>query len=50
LEWPVLKCPQVAGFQPPGDNLGVIRREEAYLEAKFGNAYLDYKTKTRRWL
>jgi hypothetical protein len=21
LVWPVLKCPQVAGFQPPGDSL-----------------------------
>ena len=29
---------------------GVIRREETYLEAKFGNAYLEYKIKTRRWL
>jgi protein-S-isoprenylcysteine O-methyltransferase Ste14 len=29
---------------------GVIAREEAYLEAKFGQAYRDYKTKVRRWL
>jgi protein-S-isoprenylcysteine O-methyltransferase Ste14 len=29
---------------------GVIRREETYLKAKFGNAYLEYKMKTRRWL
>jgi protein-S-isoprenylcysteine O-methyltransferase Ste14 len=28
----------------------VIRREESYLEAKFGTAYLEYKKKTRRWL
>lgn len=27
-----------------------IRREEAYLERKFGDEYLEYKTKTRRWL
>jgi len=27
----------------------VIDREEAYLEAKFGDAYLDYKTRVRRW-
>ena len=29
---------------------GVISREEEYLEAKFGEAYLSYKTKARRWL
>ncbi|MEQ8667456.1 MAG: isoprenylcysteine carboxylmethyltransferase family protein [Rhodospirillales bacterium] len=27
----------------------VIDREEAYLEAKFGDAYLDYKARVRRW-
>ncbi|HKX09697.1 MAG TPA: isoprenylcysteine carboxylmethyltransferase family protein [Stellaceae bacterium] len=29
---------------------GVVAREEAYLERKFGSAYLDYKSRTRRWL
>jgi protein-S-isoprenylcysteine O-methyltransferase Ste14 len=29
---------------------GVIAREEAYLERKFGDVYLQYKTKVRRWL
>ncbi|OGG72903.1 hypothetical protein A3A38_03255 [Candidatus Kaiserbacteria bacterium RIFCSPLOWO2_01_FULL_53_17] len=29
---------------------GVIMREEAYLEKKFGRAYLDYKGKVRRWI
>jgi len=29
---------------------GVIAREEAYLERKFGSVYLDYKSGTRRWL
>ena len=29
---------------------GVIAREEAYLARKFGNAYLDYKARVRRWL
>ena len=28
----------------------VIRREEAYLERKFGPQYLDYKAAVRRWL
>jgi protein-S-isoprenylcysteine O-methyltransferase Ste14 len=27
-----------------------IRHEEAYLQAKFGNAYTDYKRSVRRWL
>lgn len=29
---------------------GVIRHEEAHLEARFGDAYRDYKTRVRRWL
>jgi protein-S-isoprenylcysteine O-methyltransferase Ste14 len=29
---------------------GVIAREEAYLERKFGQAYRCYKASTRRWL
>jgi protein-S-isoprenylcysteine O-methyltransferase Ste14 len=29
---------------------GVIAREEAYLERKFGALYLDYKSRVRRWL
>ena len=29
---------------------GVIAREETYLERKFGNAYLDFKARVRRWM
>ena len=29
---------------------GVVAREEAYLEGKFGRPYLDYKDRVRRWL
>lgn len=31
-------------------NLGVIEREERYLEGKFGMQYLNYKRSVRRWL
>lgn len=29
---------------------GAVAREEAYLERKFGDAYLAYKAQVRRWL
>jgi protein-S-isoprenylcysteine O-methyltransferase Ste14 len=31
-------------------HFGVIRREERYLEAKFGADYLTFKNRVRRWL
>jgi protein-S-isoprenylcysteine O-methyltransferase Ste14 len=29
---------------------GVILREERYLERKFGDGYLSYKSRVRRWI
>lgn len=29
---------------------GVVAREESYLERRFGDGYLDYKARVRRWL
>jgi len=29
---------------------GVVAREEAYLEQRFGNGYQNYKARVRRWL
>lgn len=31
-------------------HVGVVRREEAYLEARFGDAYKHYRTRTRRYI
>lgn len=44
--WPFLLLPLVLVTMVRG----VIEREEAYLERRFGAAYLDYKARVRRWL
>lgn len=31
-------------------HFGVVRREEIYLEAKFGKQYFDYRRTVRRWI
>lgn len=44
--WPlVLSVPMLVVL-----DWGIVRREERYLEAKFGGDYLAYKTRVRRWL
>jgi protein-S-isoprenylcysteine O-methyltransferase Ste14 len=44
--WPlVLVVPLLAVI-----HWGVVRREEAYLEEKFGQTYLAYKAQVRRWI
>ena len=41
----ILVFPLIAVIQ-----IGVIEREERYLERKFGEDYLSYKRKVRRWI
>ena len=44
--WPVTILPVLLGVM----HWGVIVREERYLAAQFGEVYLRYKEKVRRWL
>jgi len=44
--WPVLFAPLVWGII----HFGVIRHEEAHLEARFGDEYRHFKAHVRRWL
>ena len=44
--WPLLLLPIVLRLI----NRGVIDREEAYLERKFGAEYMTYKQRVSRWL
>jgi protein-S-isoprenylcysteine O-methyltransferase Ste14 len=44
--WVLLPLPVVLAVM----NNGVIKREERYLERKFGTEYLDYKSRARRWV
>jgi protein-S-isoprenylcysteine O-methyltransferase Ste14 len=44
--WPIVLLPVfLLGF-----TIGVIWREERYLERRFGEEYLRYKGRVRRWL
>ena len=44
--WVLLPLPVVLAII----DRGVIAREERYLERKFGQEYLDYKRRVRRWI
>jgi protein-S-isoprenylcysteine O-methyltransferase Ste14 len=44
--WPLIMLIPVLAFV----HWRIVLREEKYLEAKFGVAYRDYKTRVRRWI
>ncbi len=44
--WPLVFAPLIWIML----RFGVIRHEEAHLEAKFGDAYRQFKTRVRRWI
>lgn len=44
--WPLVFAPLIWATL----RFGVIRHEEAHLEAKFGETYRNYKARVRRWV
>ncbi len=44
--WPLAFAPLIWAML----RFGVIRHEEDHLEAKFGDAYRNYKARVRRWI
>jgi protein-S-isoprenylcysteine O-methyltransferase Ste14 len=44
--WPLFLLPLVLLMM----HRGVVEREERYLERKFGDKYIDYRSRVRRWL
>jgi protein-S-isoprenylcysteine O-methyltransferase Ste14 len=44
--WPLVLLPIMIAVL----DWGVVRREERYLEAKFGASYREYRMRVRRWL
>jgi protein-S-isoprenylcysteine O-methyltransferase Ste14 len=44
--WPLILLPPVLVVM----HIGVVSREERYLEAKFGEEYRAYKARVRRWV
>ena len=44
--WPIIFLPAVLFVI----HYGVINREERYLERKFGEEYISYRAKVRRWI
>jgi protein-S-isoprenylcysteine O-methyltransferase Ste14 len=44
--WPLAALPLLLAVM----HFGVVRREEAYLEQKFGDTYREYRTRVRRWV